>query len=213
MSEGASQYPVALAISTLMDEYGFTPVELAHALGYRNGANRDRGLRRLNLWLQTGAGHKRILKEISTVYPAHADRLEKAVAATKAIMTAEAEAEWLDRCKAEQDTFRPYLHAEGQQRVPNGICLFGISGGHAQWTTVKISKALLELPLEAQLAALPELMRAYRQRYDGDCPFFGKLTGFKFVRLLDYFQFDRDGMFIEHIEKPFRTSYVEVSLR
>jgi hypothetical protein len=213
MTQGASRYPIAQTISALMDDYGFTPVELVHALGYRNGANRDHGLRRLNLWLQTGAGHDRILKEISAVYPAHADRLEKAVAATKAIMTAEAEAVFLEQCKGEKDAFRPYLHAEGQQRVPNGICIFGITGGHAQWTTVEIPKAILALPLEAQLAALPELMAGYRRRYNGDCPFFCKLTGFKFVKLLDYYQFDRDGVFIEHVERPYRTGYVEVALR
>jgi hypothetical protein len=213
MTQGASPYPIAQTISALMDDYGSTPVELVHALGYRNGANRDRGLRRLNLWLETGAGHDRILKELSAVYPAHANRLEKAVAATKAIMRAEAEAVFLEQCKGEKDVFRPYLHAEGQQRIPNGICIFGITGGHARWTTVEIPQAILALPLEAQLAALPELMAAYRRRYNGDCPFFRKLTGFKFVRLLDHFRFDKDGKFIEQVNKPFRRGSVEVSLR
>ena len=32
-------------------------------------------------------------------------------------------------------------------------------------------------------------MLAYGRRYDGFCPFFGTLTGFKFVRLNDHFQF------------------------
>ena len=207
MSQGASQYPISQFLSELMDDYNFTPIELVNALGYRDNA--DKGLRRLNLWLETGSGHDRILKEISTVYPAHADRLEEAVAATKA----EAEAEWLERCKAEEGRFRPYLHADGEKTVPSGITIFGISGGHAAWTTIQIQKAILVLPLEEQLAAVPELMAEYRRRFNGDCPFFGKLTGFKFVRLLDYYQFDKDGIFIKHVEKPYRTGYVEISFR
>jgi hypothetical protein len=37
-------------------------------------------------------------------------------------------------------------------------------------------KPLLALPLEDQLAAAPELMRAYKLLYKGACPFFGKLV-------------------------------------
>ena len=54
------------------------------------------------------------------------------------------------------------------------------------------------------MAALPELMRAYLEKYNGFCPFFGKVTGFRYVRCLDYFRFDKDGQFVGHVEKPFR---------
>ena len=211
MTQGASRLPIVQVLNRLMDDYGFTPVELVHAIGYRHDV--EKGLRRLNLWLENGEGYGRILEEISTVFPAYGDGLEKAVAATKAIKTAEAEAAFLLRCKAEQDAFRPYLHAEGETTIPNGICIFGISGGHERWTTVEIPKAILELPLDDQLAALAELMAAYRKRYDGACPFFGRLTGFKFVRLSDYFQFDREGRLLEHVEKPFRRGTCSVELR
>lgn len=188
-------------------------LELVLTLGYRNGANRDRGLRRLNLWLENGEGYDRILKQISAVYPGHAEALEKALQETANLRAAEAEAVFLEQCKAEEDAFRPYLHADGEKMAPNGITIFGISGGHQTWTTIQIQKAILALPLEEQLVMLPELMREYRRKYNGACPFFGKVTGFKHVRCLDYFQFDQDGGNIEHIEKPFRTGYVEVSLR
>jgi hypothetical protein len=71
----------------------------------------------------------------------------------------------------------------------------------------------LKLPIEDQLAALPKLMVAYNRRYDGCCPFFGQLTGFKFVRCLDYFQFDEQGRLVEHVEKPFRRGTCFVRLR
>jgi hypothetical protein len=127
--------------------------------------------------------------------------------------SAEAQAAFLERCKAEADTFRPYIHADGEKTVPSGITIFGISGGHSRWTTIEIPENISKLSIEDELAAMPELMVAYKHLYNGACPFFGKLTGFKLVRLVDYFQFDQDGTFIERVEQPFRTGYVEVSLR
>ena len=37
--------------------------------------------------------------------------------------------------------------------------------------------------------------------------------GVQMVRLLDYFQFDREGGLLEHVEKPFRSGHVSVELR
>jgi hypothetical protein len=193
-----------------MQEHGFSRFEFVRALGYRN---LERGLRHLNSWLDRGEGNDRILKQIARAYPGHADGLEIAVAATMAIKTAEAEAAWFERCKAEQDSFIPYVHAEGESTVPDGITMFGVTGGHRRWTTIRVPQTILNLPIEDQLAAVPKLMLAYRRRYDGQVPFFGKLTGFKFVRCLDYFQFDEQGQFIERIEKPFRRGTCFVRLR
>jgi hypothetical protein len=59
------------------------------------------------------------------------------------------------------------------------VCLFGISGGFRRWTTIEIPKAILELPIDEQLAAVPELMRAYKLLCNGAVPFFDMLTGSK----------------------------------
>jgi hypothetical protein len=207
MSQGASPYPIGQFIFRLMQEYGFSGVEFVQALGYRN---LERGLRRLEPWLDSGDGFHLILKQIATTYPGSAEELEKAVSDTAAIKTTEAEAAWFERCKAEQDTFIPYVHAEGESTVPDGITMFGVTGG--KWNLIELPRTILDLPLDDQLAALPELMLAYRRRYDGQAPFFGRLTGFKFVRCLDYFQFDEQGRLVEHVEKPFRRGKVMVRL-
>ena len=89
--------------------------------------------------------------------------------------------------------------------------MFGVSGG--KWNLIELPQSLLDLPLEEQLATLPELMHAYRRRYNGQCPFFGELTGFKFVRCLDHFRFDKDGNFIECVQKTFRRGVALVELR
>jgi hypothetical protein len=126
-------------------------------------------------------------------------------------IAAEADAAWLERCKAEQKDFTAYVHVDGEITVPSAIVMFGMSGGRLN--LIEIPPAILDLPLEKQLAALPELMLAYIRRYNGVCPFFGKLTGFKFVRLLDHFRFDKDGLFIEQVNKPFRRGRVDISVR
>jgi CheY-like chemotaxis protein len=43
--------------------------------------------------------------------------------------------------------------------------------------------------------------------------FFGKLVGFKFARLLDYYQFDADSGLVGHIDYPFRCAPCSVQLR
>lgn len=70
----------------------------------------------------------------------------------------------------------------------------------------------LKLPVEEQLAALPELMQGYLREYRGACPFFGMVTGFLYVRLRGYYQFGRDCQFVGYIEKPFRRGHVVISL-
>jgi hypothetical protein len=212
MTQGASQLPIVQFLNRLMNDHCFTPATLVNTLGYRRGQYAEKGLRRLNLWLETGEGHDRILEEIATIFPAYADGLEKAVAATKAIRNAKFEAAWLEQCKAEAGTFVPFLNAEGQDRIPNGICIFGMTGGHRRWTMTAIPRSILDLPLDNQLVALPGLMEAYRRQHNGAVPFFGKLTGFKFVRLLDYFRFDAEGNFVEHVDRPFRCSPCSVQL-
>jgi hypothetical protein len=207
MSQGASAYPVSLLLDRIITEAGCSRYEFIQALGYRDVY---RGLRRLDA-LEKGEGHPRIIKQIAAAYPAIAQDLKLAIAATSVIKKAETEAAWLGWCKAQQESFTPYIHIEGETTIPRGITLFGVSGG--KWNLIELPQSLLDLPLEEQLATLPELMHAYRRRYNGQCPFFGELTGFKFVRCLDHFRFDKDGNFIECVQKPFRRGVAFVELR
>jgi hypothetical protein len=210
MSEGAPSYPISVLLQQLIERHGPSPTEFVQRLGYRNI---ERGLRRLRPWLEVGDGFDYIIRQISKTVPDVADPLKVALAETKAIKGAAVEAAFLEQCRAEEPTFVPYVHAQGERTVPNGICIFGVSGGFRRWTAIVIPKTILDLPLEEQLERMPELMAAYTKQYKGACPFFGKLTGFRFVRLLDYFQFDKAGKFIQHVDKPFRTGCVSVSLR
>jgi len=54
-------------------------------LRYRNV---ERGLRRLDPWMENGDGFHLILRQIATTYPGRADELQKALADTKAVKDA-----------------------------------------------------------------------------------------------------------------------------
>ena len=209
MSEGA-KYPISLLLARLIADHGGSPAEFIGRLGYRNI---ERGLRRLDPWMTSGEGYDRIIKEIAAAYPEYAEELKTAIGATKAVKTAEAEAAFLELCKAEAETFIPFIHTEGEHSVPQQITFFAVSGSHRRWTTIQIPQSILSLPLQEQLERLPELMAAYKEKYEGQVPFFGKLTGFKFVRALDCFQFDADGRLLKHVQKPFRHGECWVELR
>ena len=208
MSQGASDYPIQQFLRRLIEQYGPTPSGFVTTLGYRNI---DRGLRRLELWLQTGEGFHRIIDQIAGTYTDYADKLRTAIGETQEMKVAEVEAAFFERCKAEADTFHPYIHVDGETTRPSSITMFGLMGGRSNM--IEIPQTILDLPLDEQLVLLPELMRAYLEKYRGLNPFFGAVTGFKFCRCLDYFQFDREGRLVEHVHEPFRRGSCSVSLR
>jgi len=114
MSQSASHYPVSQLINRLMQERGYSTIEFVQSLGYRNI---ERGLLRLVPWLEQGEGFEKILKQIAATFPQHADELQRAVAQTKAVRAAEFDARWIEQCKAEAHTFRPFIHADGTNTV------------------------------------------------------------------------------------------------
>jgi hypothetical protein len=54
-------------------------------------------------------------------------------------------------------------------------------------------------------------MSAYLKKYRGQCPFFGAVTGFRYVREADYYEFDRNGSPTRHVDKPFCRGVASVS--
>ena len=210
MPEKLSHYPISVFLHSLIDRYAPSRSEFVRTLGYRESV--ESGLGRLMRWLERGEGFRRIIKSIAAVYPDHAEAMEAAIRETKAMQTAEREAAFLERCKAEAASFIPFLHAEGERTVPQPVTFFALAGGY-RWTTIQIPPGILGLPLEQQLEMLPKLMAAYTLQYEGQVPFFGRLTGFKFVRALDYVQFSADGRLLKHVQKPFRHGECWVELR
>lgn len=111
---------------------------------------------------------------------------------------------------SKEHTFQPYIHVRGETTVPSGVCLYGVTGG--KWNLIEVSPPILELPDAEQLAALSALMRSYLDRFNGFCPFFGRVVGFRFVRLRDYLQFDANGVFVGRVDEVFRRGQAAVRL-
>jgi hypothetical protein len=181
---------------------------VAQQLGYRDA---EKGLRRLHLWTETGTGHQRIIHQIARATGRDVD-LEAAIAATTEMKRNQWAAEFLEHCRGEAAAFRPFLCAFGTHTVPEGICIFGMTGGFKRWTITELPDTLLDLTLEDQIPALQPFMARYKEQYSGQVPFFGVLSGFKFVRLIDYIRFGADGHFVEHVQKPFRLGQCSVRL-
>ena len=135
---GASKYPISELLAEIIAQHASSEMTfVAEHLGYRDG---ERGLRRLRLWMETGEGHQRIINQIAQV-TGRGEDLQKAIAATREMKREELEANFLEQCREEAATFRPFLCAIGSQSVPEGICNFGIMGGHGRWTIIELPRA------------------------------------------------------------------------
>jgi hypothetical protein len=108
------------------------------------------------------------------------------------------------------ENFRPYLYVEGELTVPSGITLFAATGG--RWNLIELPVELVNLPLAEQMPTLKRLMHAYLETYRGQCPFFGRVRGFRLVRREDSLRFTTDGEFIERIERPFHRPHAELKI-
>jgi hypothetical protein len=107
-------------------------------------------------------------------------------------------------------TFKQYIHVEGEFNVPSGITLFAATGG--RWNVIDLPDGLVDLPLTDQMAALQTLMRAYLERYQGQCPFFGRVTGFRLVRQEDSLLFSADCQCIGRIDGEFQRPRAELRI-
>jgi hypothetical protein len=205
-----AHYAISVFLQELINECGGSPADLVLALGYRNI---EKGLRRLQPWLDEGTGFDLIITQVGRRFYSRSAELNRALYQTIEAKDAEADAAFRAHCEAGRETFKPYVYAQGEQRIPNQICIFGMTGGARRWTIIPVPADVLRLGLDEQLAALPALMMNYKEQYGGAVPFFGKLAGFKFVRVLDHFQFDAECRLAAHVDKPFRHGDACVHLR
>ena len=96
------------------------------------------------------------MREVSLSHGIQYGNPERALTETARMRAAEGDPGWLERCREEEASFVPYIHVQGERSVPSGITVFGLTGGHARWTTFHVPGVILQLPLDEQLAALPE---------------------------------------------------------
>jgi len=109
------------------------------------------------------------------------------------------------------ENFKPYIRVvEGESSVPSGITLFAATGG--RWNLIELPEEIVDLPLVEQMPVLAASMAAYLERYEGHCPFFGRVRGFRLVRRDDSIRFGTDGSFIELVDGPFQRPNVELKI-
>ena len=106
--------------------------------------------------------------------------------------------------------FTPFIYVEGETTVPSGVTLFAATGG--RWNMIELPEGVVDLPLVEQVSASGGLMREYLAKYRGDCPFFGRVRGFRLVRREDSLRFSADGEFIERVDGSFRRPHSELRI-
>ncbi len=126
MPKPAQQNPVQRFIRHLVGKFESDRTEMVEQLGYRDLAL---GRFHLDSWLDRGEGYDRILSEIAAAYPDRAEELERALDETAEMKAAAGDVEWRNRCRLEDASFLQFIHVDGERTVPEGIVLFGISGG------------------------------------------------------------------------------------
>jgi hypothetical protein len=206
---GISHYPISQLISRIIFDSGLSRAQFVQTLGYRNV---PKGLRRLDAWLDHGEGDPGTMDRIGAAYATRFDPIEMslALAATAAIKRAEADSAEAERLKAEYERFRPFIHVEGETNVPSGITIFAMTGG--DWNLIELPEEIMDLSLVEQMPALADLMRAYLEGYGGQCPFFGRVTGFRLVRWRESVRFTVDGDFIEVVPGRFRRAQTTLTI-
>src|SRR4051812_4425990 len=102
---GASNYPISQLTSEIIARNSSSEAEfVSTVLRYRDVA---KGIARLRRWLDDGEGPNSIIKGLAW-FTQRGPELEAAIVATRKVRAAEYEAAWLEQCKAEAETFRPF---------------------------------------------------------------------------------------------------------
>src|SRR5439155_14824646 len=84
--QGSFQYPISKLIANLIDASGLRKSDFVSRLGYRNTT---RGLRRLDGWLQDGAGEPEFLERVLNMCQPDPETVTAALAETEAIQEQE----------------------------------------------------------------------------------------------------------------------------
>ena len=212
MSKEPSLYPVSQQIAKIIRGSGYTPLGFLLNTGH---ADADSLLPGLESWLENGEGDEAVIAMVAAYDPDAAAALHESVKETAAMKAAGVDPVAFEEARKERlkrESFQPYIHVQGERRVPSPITIFAVTGGHERWSTIRIPPAVLELPLDEQFAQLRALMAGYLLDNNGTTQFFGKVVGFKFVRYSDYFEFDVDGQLTAQVPAPFRPGIAWVEL-
>ena len=167
-----SHYPIAQLIARIMDEYFLSRAEFVRAVGYRNT---ERGLHRLNLWLDNGEGSDRILGQIIAVY-GHADEIANAVAETKQIKKHEkrtSRGDLEERCRRQYKPFI-WVHTE------DGAHSFLTALGERQVKVLWMRPEFQRLSEPERLTAIKHRIREHYRKTGGKYIGFGAILYYSY---------------------------------
>jgi len=169
------QYPLGRLIAERANALGLAKNDVVRALGYRN---LDKGRRRLEHLLVTGADEPGFTHALCAALELEAAVLEPALEATHQARQAEAEA-------LERSRFRPHVFVETEGQALERP--FFVRGG--LWVEEKLL-AVPEPPIPWDAQRLLRHVRRrvawHYRRHGGQTPSFGRITGYVFHATYDH---------------------------
>ena len=162
-------YPISSLISEHLKISNLSKINFIKKLGYKNT---NKGLRHLSAWLNNAAGSKSFLKAFANKFNIPDTELQKALSATRDTL-------FKEQIEQSRINFAPYIYAETELKVPSQITI-SILAGYPEKTIPFPAEAQKE-DLKEQIVTAVIMIDEHYQRNKGNCPFFGKITGYRFV--------------------------------
>ncbi len=207
MSQSASYYPVAQLIARIIRNSGLSRSQFIQSLGYRNV---EKGLRRLDAWLDNADGHRRILNQIATTYPGHSNELETALTETAEVHGGEHVEAVKHIEERERRRFKPFIWvhtADGAHSVLSALA-------ERQVKTLWLADGFQDLSWSDKMAIVQRRVRDHHREMGGECRGFGQILQYRFADTFDTsIVLDTQGDVIETDSGRFLLPEVRLSLQ
>jgi hypothetical protein len=172
-------YPISRLIREIQKSSGLRSGAFVRSLGYSNISG---GLRSLDRWVGSGEGDPYFLRKLVEVY-GQAEQVKAALEDTAPILVAEEKQARIDEELRDRARFRPYVYVESSERTPSQICIAIFMG--LRMKLLKLPEEWLDLSVDECLPLVQEFVRQHYAEKHGQCQFFGRITGFRFVHSYD----------------------------
>ncbi len=174
---GEDAYPIGRLIADRARTLGIGRSELLHRCGY---SNLNKGHRALSMILLTGQLTPFVARHLASALQVEPTIIDEAIAETAAQHEAEATAQWQAAERRYYESFRPYLRAETERRIPQPI--------HIAALFRTVEQRLVPLPDEvwhAGVATRDHMVKAaifgHHRQQQGRVPAFGKIVGYALI--------------------------------
>jgi len=192
--------PKCTGISALILRYASRSKEeklnIVKKLGYKN---LNKGLRRLDNFIQAGQCPESLREKLPTVLGLEPSAIQQAYELTLTQQGEEKENARRNREEHERKTFRPHIWVKHELKNPplGSICIVAFIGIE-HWKVITLPDDIAGLEWSEQFNTVREEIREHQSQEDVDRSMFGKVTGYLYRKTYDdSFLLSSDGTLLE----------------